>query len=139
MRKRWFIVHLNLWQCSIFHLKRHGSSLAGVSFQSIRNFVQNLPNFILSIYSGHGCSIEVQNLVQRASEEFLRMENNNCDEEKIYYPKKKLWNQTTETNENKYKKSLTYLVDKLTSTVPGSNPSPLLFRLINIIFFDKIK
>ena len=65
------------------------------------------------------------------------MDNNNKGTEKFYYPSKKLWKEN-EPNEEKYKKSLTYLIDKLSSS-KNQNQSSLLFRLINFIFFNKIK
>ena len=67
------------------------------------------------------------------------MDNNNrkITTEKFYYPSKKLWKEN-EPNEEKYKKSLTYLIDKLSSS-KNQNQSSLLFRLINFIFFNKIK
>lgn len=65
------------------------------------------------------------------------MENNNFDKETLHFPLKKLWNEN-ESDENKNKKGLLYLIDKLTSTVPN-DLSPLLFRLLNMIFFKKIE
>ena len=76
--------------------------------------------------------------MQKASDRYMKMENNNHDKEKILFATKKLWNRD-ELEENKYKLSLSYLLDKLTHTVHNQNPSPLLFRLMNMIFFKKIK
>lgn len=66
------------------------------------------------------------------------MENNNSMEEKLYFPTKKLWTES-ESSEDKNKKALIFLLDKLTATVPNKNLSPILFRLLNIMFFKKIK
>lgn len=89
-------------------------------------------------YSGQDCSKNVQRLVEAASVRFLQMENNIRDKERIIFPKKNLWKET-EPEENIYKKALGYLIDKLSFTVHNQNPSPLLFRMINIIFLNKIK
>ena len=91
----------------------------------------------LWIYLGHGCSRKIKRLVQAASERFIVMENKDKDRDKetIHYPRKMLWDET-EPEENKNQKAIAYLLDKLTYTVPNQNPSPLLFRLLNIIFFN---
>ena len=94
-------------------------------------------DFHLTINSGQGCSVKIKRLVQRASSRYLKMENNNVDKEKLHFPTRKLWNEN-ESDETKHKKALTFLLDKISFTVPNQNPSRLLYRLINLIFYKKM-
>lgn len=94
-------------------------------------------DFYLTINSGQGSSDKVKQLVRRASSRYLQMDNNNVDKETFHFPTKNLWNEN-ESDEIKYKKALTFVLDKISFTVPNQNPSRLLYRLINLIFYKKI-
>ena len=133
------MIHCMKESCTIQHFPKKLTWVCS----SWGKFFKNLENLFridvfLSIYSGHGCSVAAKRRVKEASDQYLRMENNNLDKEKIHFPTRKLWSQS-ESDENKYKKSLSYILDKITYTVPNSNRSPLLFRLINVIFWNKIE
>ena len=87
-----------------------------------------------NIFIGDKCPDQVRSKIEAASARFLAMENNTTTKEKIFFPTKKLWEAD---EENKYQKSLSFLFDKLTFTVPNTNPACLVYRLLNLFFWNK--
>lgn len=64
------------------------------------------------------------------------MENNKTTEERMFFLTKNYW-KDSDSEANKYEKALCHLIDKLTYTVPNSNPACLTYRLLNLFFWNK--
>ena len=54
----------------------------------------------------------------------------------MFFLTKNYW-KDSDSEANKYEKALCHLIDKLTYTVPNSNPACLTYRLLNLFFWNK--
>ena len=101
------------------------------------------PNRLISI-SDMGCGVDVLRKMKEISQRYVELQNDSRSEEFFKFKNLKMWNRAKDTEEYKYKKALTYLLNhvfpccqsKCTSNCSNRHEK-LVFRLINLIFFNK--
>ena len=74
--------------------------------------------------------------IKTASQRYLETRNDKKTKETMLFPMKKQWRKADETDEDIYKKATVFLLNELKFSVSLKNRS-LIFKLLNIIFFNK--
>ena len=125
---------VNSSQSSTVQKSPNGSQPVGVSF-----FITEMVEFnVVLPDDGINDPKTVFQKIKMASQRFLETRNDNQTKEKLLFPMKKQWKRIAETDEDIYKKATAYLLNELKFSVTLENRS-LLFKLLNIIFFNKQK
>ena len=79
---------------------------------------------------------EMRQELEKISNRFLAMENNNEACEKIYFRTKMLWKKNGDAEDIKYTRALKYLFDQMRLSFASDHKS-LIYLTLNIIFFNK--
>lgn len=81
----------------------------------------------------------VSEKIEAASERFLKYNNNNRPEETVLFRVRKGWKLARELEENKYIRAIAHLLTELKYDSVSLHNQSLVFKLINIIFFQSNK
>ena len=99
--------------------------------------ITEITGFVTDILED-GTTMTIRRRLQTISKRYLQMKNKKNAKEKLLFPCKKLWTKADKIDdEEKYKKAIAYVLDGLACTISNQNDS-VLYRLINLIFYNKI-